>query len=226
MSHVHALLGQEITWSVPQPPQYAPGSYRSIPQPDLVRTGVVWSHGPVENTAWVLPDERAEDEGTAVCVAVSKAGKHTQRDVDLKRSTIATQAHGLACMRVGGRLPIALADALPSALPRGDGEDPVFSYVGRGVTGGSFRRGEVKARGTCTECSKPRSVKRVETIGRRPDARPDQQGPLLNLAPLVAPHTVKGAACSGAGWPPAETRYTPGRELASWIEVHGKEAVA
>ena len=89
-----------------------------------------------------------------------------------------------------------------------------------------LRHGALGARGTCSKCGKSGvQVKRVETIGRTPGTKAGT-GPVLNVAPLLVEHKHKGAVCPGSGEAPAETRYTPGRDLASWVEVHGPESVA
>ena len=88
-----------------------------------------------------------------------------------------------------------------------------------------LRHGALDARGTCSKCGKAGvRVKRVETRAVFPNGR--QSVDLLNVAPLLVEHKHKGAVCPGSGEVPAETRHTPGRELASWVEAHGPESVA
>ena len=60
--------------------------------PGVSRTGVVSSAGPVPGTAWVIPDERADGEGYAVCVQVPRQGRPTARPVDVERSSAREQA--------------------------------------------------------------------------------------------------------------------------------------
>lgn len=105
----------------------------------------------------------------------------------------------------------------------------------------------VAARGTCPVCGKRVKVVRIETHGTWGQACPrlpgeskaaderrrvakfgkaGTRGPLLQVQPGIGPHKHSGRDCPGAGQVPAETRYTPGRELASWIHVHGDESVA
>ena len=96
--------------------------------------------------------------------------------------------------------------------------------------------------GTCRECGQRVKVVKVETRGtwdvfprlpgetkasydrRRVDefGHARARGPLLQVMPAIAPHRD----CPGAGQPPAETRYTPGRLLAEWVKANGDESVA
>lgn len=94
MSERMNILGEPIKWSVPQEPAYEWETTRqgfsrrvSIDTPPIVRAGIVWSAGPVTGTAWVIPDEREETEGFAVCVRIDTGGQHSQRPVDVARST-------------------------------------------------------------------------------------------------------------------------------------------
>lgn len=86
--------------------------------------------------------------------------------------------------------------------------------------------------GGCPVCRKRIKVVRIETRGAPPahrwarDPRAPKRGPLLQVQPGIGPHRHAGQDCPGAGQVPAETRYTPGRELASWISVNGDESVA
>ncbi len=106
-----SILGEPIKWSVPQEPTYEYPTTRhgfsrrvSIPTPPIVRAGVVWSAGPVPGTAWVIPDEREEAEGFAVCVQIDTGGQHSQRPVDVARSTSDAQrstAHRYRLRREG-----------------------------------------------------------------------------------------------------------------------------
>lgn len=50
------------------------------------RAGTVWSAGPVTDTFWVVPDERREGEGLAVCLYRIRAGVYRHRKVDVERS--------------------------------------------------------------------------------------------------------------------------------------------
>lgn len=76
------------------------------------------------------------------------------------------------------------------------------------------------ARGTCPSCRKQVQVRQIETrglvLGRSGEAK---RGSLLQVAPGMAPHRHAGKPCSGAGQPPVETRYTPGRELGDWVKA-------
>jgi hypothetical protein len=67
------------------------------------------------------------------------------------------------------------------------------------------------------------TVRRHEVRGIAGAAR---RGPVLEVSPRLAAHKAEGATCPGSGEIPAETRYTPGRELASWVAVNGAERVA
>ena len=93
--------------------------------------------------------------------------------------------------------------------------------------------------GTCRECGRRVKVVKVETRGtwdvfprlpgetkagydrRRVDkfGHAGVRGPLLQVMPAIAPHRD----CPGAGQPPAETRYAPGRLLAEWVKANGDE---
>ena len=90
----------------------------------------------------------------------------------------------------------------------------------------------VDARGTCPVCHKPGvRVKRVQVfssyhLGRRqePEINPRvQRGNALEIRPGMAPHKIKGVECAGTGQVPAETRYTPGRELAGYLQLLREE---
>lgn len=77
------------------------------------------------------------------------------------------------------------------------------------------------ARGTCPECGRPGVTVRLHRI---------KAGKVeLGLEPALAAHQVhrrRGVACPGAGRPPAEIRFVPGRNVVEWIAVHGREGVA
>jgi hypothetical protein len=228
MSSVRELLGQPITWAVPQPATYEAGSWRSIPQPDLMRTGVVWSAGPATGTAWVIPDERAEGEGYAVCVVISSKGAHKQREIDIKRSTADMHERGLACLRTRLPLPATLArgeDGLGVygyELARGDGEDPRSSYV--------YDLTALDARGTCPDCGRSGvPVKRSEVrTTDRPDLHDLRAGAVVAIRPALARHKTPGRGgkpCPGAGKVPAETGYRSAH-LAEMVRDFGAESVA
>lgn len=53
------------------------------------RTGEVWSPGPTTSTVWVIPDERYDGEGHAVCVN----RKGTQSRKEMERSMAWWQAN-------------------------------------------------------------------------------------------------------------------------------------
>lgn len=89
---------------------------------------------------------------------------------------------------------------------------------------GEFTAAGLGARGTCPECSKPGV--RVQRAEIRGVVHVGRKGPLLGVEPRIAPHKAEGTPCPGAGRVPAETRFTPSREIASWIAVHGTEALA
>lgn len=217
MSYIDTLLGQHVTWTVPVPPLHGPvvgedGVTRWVatPQPPIERSGVVWSPGPVTGSAWVIPDEREPDEGHAVCVKVSKTG-HTQDGNALARSDAEAQERALSHARHGLAYPALFArghqdgcGAYPHQLLRGDGTHPIPSFGRDGIR---------EARGTCRECGQVRRVMLHKVRGLTARGKPRS---VLSLTPVIGPHAVKGTACPGAGQVPAETRYTPGRELASW----------
>ncbi|OLL69877.1 hypothetical protein Ae168Ps1_6380c [Pseudonocardia sp. Ae168_Ps1] len=92
MGYVHEQLGQRITWD---------DGGRS-------RSGTVWSAGPRKYTAWVIPDERRDGEGHAVCVAVRPSKPFGVTDADRRRSTTEIQAEGLRCLRSRKVLPSEL----------------------------------------------------------------------------------------------------------------------
>ena len=97
--------------------------------------------------------------------------------------------------------------------------------------------------GTCRECGRRVKVVKVETRGtwdafprlpgetkatydRRREAKFGEsgvRGPLLQVMPAIAPHRFTDQDCPGAGQPPAQTRYTPGRLLAVWVKANGDE---
>ena len=112
MAHI-SILGQRITWHVVSYSHrydfdHARATGRSprvrVENLGAVRTGVVWSAGPVSGTAWVIPDQRVDGEGRAVCVKIEKDGRHVARPQDVERST--AKAHTLAlshrCMSRSG----------------------------------------------------------------------------------------------------------------------------
>lgn len=91
---------------------------------------------------------------------------------------------------------------------------------------------QAKASGTCPVCRKPGvRVQRLQVFashvrGRRqePEINPAKpRGSVLEVRPGMAPHKVGGVECKGTGQVPAETRYTPGRELASHLHVLAEE---
>lgn len=92
MAYEHELLGKAISWN----------------DGEAERTGVAWSAGPLRGTAWVIPDGRAEGEGAAVCVRVSRSKGHTVTESDRRRSTARIQAEGLAALRVRQIVPPVL----------------------------------------------------------------------------------------------------------------------
>ncbi|GAA1404046.1 hypothetical protein GCM10009613_65820 [Pseudonocardia kongjuensis] len=89
MGYVHERLGQRITWD---------DAGRS-------RSGTVWSAGPKNYTAWVIPDEHEDGEGHAVCVVVRPGKPFAATAADRRRSTAEIQAEGLRCLRDRRVLP-------------------------------------------------------------------------------------------------------------------------
>ncbi len=97
--------------------------------------------------------------------------------------------------------------------------------------------------GTCPECRRRIRVVRIETRGAWGKVLPrlpgetkaayrrrklvefgeggETVGPLLQIAPAMAPHRHAGGECLGTGRVPTETRYTPGRRLADWQRANG-----
>ncbi len=90
------LLGRRITWTLTE----------TTDRP--TRTGVVWSAGPVQGTAWVVPDEPQDGEGHAVCVRIAPSG-HEQRSIDLRRSTAVAQRDALDSLRHRWPVPMGFA---------------------------------------------------------------------------------------------------------------------
>jgi len=95
---------------------------------------------------------------------------------------------------------------------------------------------KLDARGTCPVCHRPGlRVRRVEVYrdfeGERragrylpPVTNPAKpRGTPLEIRPGMAPHEIKGVECAGSGQVPAETRYTPGRELAGYLQLLAEE---
>lgn len=109
------------------------------------------------------------------------------------------------------------------------------------------------ATGTCPMCSRKRvKVARVETHGLpgsalarrkgetdlefivrrnkvKAELKKNPRGPLLRVSLALAAHRTPGRGgtpCPGAGQVPAETRFTPGRDLlADWIATYGPDSV-
>lgn len=109
----------------------------------------------------------------------------------------------------------------------------VGSHVSDGLYNQPYRMGQSPARGTCPVCQKSVQVRRIGLFAEldRPTGRwlPPVQNPRvergypLEIRPGMAPHKVKGAQCAGTGQVPAETRYTPGRELAGYLQLLAEE---
>lgn len=101
---------------------------------------------------------------------------------------------------------------------------------------GSIDLAKVDARGTCPACRKNVRVVRIQVHrdleGERRTGRylppvenpAKPRGSALEVRPGMAPHKVAGAQCAGTGRVPTETRYTPGRELAGFLELLAEEA--
>jgi hypothetical protein len=90
---------------------------------------------------------------------------------------------------------------------------------------------KLDARGTCPVCSKNAPVKRIQVFAQMERGRwlPPVENPQrprgnpFEVRPGMAPHKVKGVQCAGTGQVPAETRYTPGRELAGYLQLLAEE---
>jgi hypothetical protein len=96
MSARESILGARIAWSVLYDGREG--------DEHRVRTGVVWSAGPVTGTAWVIPDVPEPAEGYAVCVKVENDGYAAQRAVDYNRSTAAGHEWQLRLIRQRGHV--------------------------------------------------------------------------------------------------------------------------
>lgn len=95
---------------------------------------------------------------------------------------------------------------------------------------------KVDARGTCPVCERNVRVIRIGVYrdfeGERRTGRmlppvenpAKPRGTALEVRPGMAPHKVAGAQCDGVGRVPTETRYTPGRELASFLAILAEES--
>lgn len=101
-----------ITWAIKRDRVWDPVARMMVVQPDDVRTGVVFSAGPVTSTAWVIPDEPREGEGHAVCVFLSAAGNR-QRPVDLRRSSLQVHQATLANLAAGRSVPACVVPSMP-----------------------------------------------------------------------------------------------------------------
>lgn len=101
--------------------------------------------------------------------------------------------------------------------------------------------------GTCPECRRRIRVVRIETRGTWGKVLPrlpgetkaayrrrklaefgtggETVGPLLQVAPGMAPHPHAGGECAGTGRVPIETRYAPGQRLADRQRANGDDSV-
>jgi hypothetical protein len=124
-----------------------------------------------------------------------------------------------------GHDPAECGTKIPTRLPGW----PEISRTSDGPYGINWAR--AKARGTCPVCGENAPVQRIQVFaqyefGRRlpPVENPKRpRGSVLEIRPGMAPHKVGGVQCDGVGKVPTETRYTPGRELASYLQVLAEE---
>jgi hypothetical protein len=84
-----------------------------------IRGGIVWSDGPVQGTAWVIPDEPTEDEGHAVRVHLSSIKGHYSTVADERCSLKNAQDDALASMRFRQLVPSGFASAITKIGPHG-----------------------------------------------------------------------------------------------------------
>ncbi len=189
-----SLLGQRITWTVT-----STGAERS---------GVVWSDGPVTDTAWVIPDERGVDEGRAVCVHIGSDNKNAARGVDERRSTVTVHVNTLSRLKHRRFLPHGNH---PMGYEQDRGTGPRCSVDHNW----GCPRCHGPAYGTCPVCLNRARVARLEAR-RTPDGQitfgpPGSEQRLVGAVRIaVVAHRHLGAPCSGAGQVPAETTFTPG----------------
>ena len=92
MAYVHTILGQGIKWM----------------DGEELRSGVVWSAGPLGGTVWVIPDVRGPEEGVAVCVRVAAGKEPEVTSADRTRSEASVQEWGMSCMANRFKLPKVL----------------------------------------------------------------------------------------------------------------------
>jgi hypothetical protein len=93
------LIGTRIEWTAAaKAPGYGTYPYQLFAR---VRSGVVWSTGPVRGTAWVVPDQPEQGEGRAVCVTIRANGEHVATPADQLLSTADLQAETLHRLRLG-----------------------------------------------------------------------------------------------------------------------------
>jgi hypothetical protein len=92
---MQSILGRRIAWQVvsysrewdfEDANRGGHWTVKRVERTSETRTGIVWSAGPVDGTAWVIPDQRESGEGYAVCVRIGKDGRHVQRPTDTERS--------------------------------------------------------------------------------------------------------------------------------------------